>query len=101
MTTDNWTPVQRKAQPPRKKKAQAMTEYNRREQARIEKLQAEVAELREALSVAGLWRDLGVENKELRAEVERLKAVLTRLSTLDGHAHMYRRIARAAVERKP
>jgi uncharacterized protein YlxW (UPF0749 family) len=94
MTTDNWTPVQRKFQPPRKK-AKAMTEYNRREQARIEKLQAEVEQLRSLIG------DLNAERVMAKAEVARLTAALTQIATLDGHAHMYRRIARAAVERKP
>jgi DNA repair ATPase RecN len=44
--------------------------------AEVDRLTADNHQLRETLSVAGLWRDLGAENKELRSEVERLRGLV-------------------------
>ena len=67
--------------------------------AEVERLHSENAIIRRQKE--GDIRRLAIECGKANDEVERLKAEFMKIVTLDGHAHMYRRIAREAVEHKP
>jgi predicted nuclease with TOPRIM domain len=68
--------------------------------AEVERLNTDNHQLQETLSVAGLWRDLGAENKELRDEVERLRGVLADIKCGAVNITMAKRMAERALEPK-
>jgi len=76
-----------------------LTVANVQLRAEVERLKVENAIIRRQKE--GDIRRLAIECGKANTEVERLKEEFMKIITLDGHAHMYRRIAREAVEHRP